>query len=136
MPHKLKTMAQAHSLSIGAKSEIKAFVLCSFRPLGQNFNGSSLFSALCIQYINLTRGPIEFCDITIFIIYNISTSSLHKLLFPPLLQLLLLPTSTSASHHYCNPPLLIPTIEPRHEKTRLQNLRPGQTQTGLLSFRN
>ena len=26
--------------------------------------------------------------------------------------------------------------EPRHEKTCLQGLRPGKTQTGLLSFRN
>ena len=28
------------------------------------------------------------------------------------------------------------TYEPRHEKTSLQGLRPGKTQTGLLSYRD
>ena len=30
----------------------------------------------------------------------------------------------------------VKTYEPRHEKTCLQGLRPGKTQTGLLSYRD
>ena len=38
-------------------------------------------------------------------------------------------------HFYClTASLLLPT-EPRHEKTCLWGLRPGKTQTGLLSYR-
>ena len=37
---------------------------------------------------------------------------------------------------YVDQEYMITTFEPRHEKMCLRGLRPGKTQTGLLSFRD